>query len=105
MTPVYLLVLLVVLGCMVLLDWRLRIAFWRDPRRAAIGLVVGVVVLLVADLVGIGLGVFHRGETTAMTGVLLAPELPIEELAFLAFLAYLTLNLLALSERVTRRRP
>lgn len=102
-TPVYLVVLLVLLGCMVLLDRRWRLAFWRDARRAAIALTVGIVLLLVVDVVGITLGVFYRASTWAMTGILLGPELPLEEPFFLAFLSYLTLNLLGAAERLPSR--
>ncbi len=103
MTPVYLGVLLVLLGCMVLVDLRWRLAFWQDARRATIALIVGVTFLLVVDVVGIALGVFYRASTWAMTGILIGPELPLEEPLFLAFLAYLTLNLLGVFERLTRR--
>jgi lycopene cyclase domain-containing protein len=88
----YLAALLLSLGCMALLDWRYRLFFWRDARRATIVLVVGVVFFLAWDLAGIGLNIFHRGENEIMTGVLLAPELPLEEAFFLALLCYLTMN-------------
>ena len=88
----YLAALIVSLGCMVLLDWRFTLFFWRDARRAAIVLAVGVVFFLAWDLAGIGLGIFYRGETEIMTGVMLAPELPLEEAFFLALLCYLTMN-------------
>lgn len=101
MTPVYLLVLLACSGCMLLADRRWRLAFWRDPRRATLVLLVGIVVLLASDFIGIGLGVFHRSTTWAMTGAQLAPELPVEEPVFLAFLVYLTMNLLAVFGRPT----
>ena len=89
---VYLAALLVSLGCMTLLDWRFRLFFWRDAKRAAIVLAIGVVFFLAWDLAGIGLDIFYRGETDIMTGVLLAPELPLEEAFFLALLCYLTMN-------------
>ena len=88
----YLAALLVALGCMALLDWRYRLFFWRDARRATIVLVAGIAFFLVWDLSGIGLNIFYRGETEIMTGVLLAPELPLEEAFFLALLCYLTMN-------------
>ena len=103
MTPVYLAVLVALLGCMVLVDWRWHLAFWRDARRATVVLVAGVALLLVADIIGIALGVFARAQTWAMTGVLLGPELPLEEPFFLAFLIYLTMNLVALFQRLPRR--
>lgn len=103
MTPVYLIFLLVSSACMVLVDRRWKLFFWRDARRATWVLVISVVVLLVADVVGIALGVFSRAPTWAMTGILIGPELPLEEPIFLAFLAYLTMNVLALAERLPRR--
>jgi lycopene cyclase domain-containing protein len=72
--------------------------------------VTGVVAFLVWDAFWIGLGVFFRGETPFMTGVLLAPELPVEELLFLIFLCWLTMNVYTgttrfLEHRATRRVP
>jgi lycopene cyclase domain-containing protein len=95
--------LLVLLGCMVLLDRRWRLAFWSDERRASIVLASGLVLLLIVDVIGIALGVFYRAQTWAMTGIVLGPELPIEEPFFLAFLVYLTMNLVAAFERLPRR--
>lgn len=88
----YLAGLLVSLGCMALLDWRFRLFFWRNTRQAIIVLVAGIVFFLAWDLAGIGLDIFYRGESEIMTGVLLAPELPLEEVFFLALLCYLTMN-------------
>jgi lycopene cyclase domain-containing protein len=102
-SPIYLLCLLAASACMVLVDRRWRLFFWRDARRAAWVLVIGVALLLVADVVGIALGVFSRAPTWAMTGILLGPELPLEEPLFLAFLTYLTMNLVAIFERLPRR--
>lgn len=92
MAFLYLGALLVSLGCMVLLDSRFRLFFWADARRATIVLVAGVVFFLAWDLAGIGLSIFYRGETDFMTGILLAPELPLEEVFFLALLCYLAMN-------------
>jgi lycopene cyclase domain-containing protein len=102
-SPIYLLCLLAASACMVLVDRRWRLFFWRDARRAAWVLAIGVALLLVADVVGIALGVFSRAPTWAMTGIVLGPELPLEEPLFLAFLTYLTMNLVAIFERLPRR--
>ncbi|KFF61059.1 C50 carotenoid epsilon cyclase [Cryobacterium sp. MLB-32] len=93
MSTLYLLILLVSLTGMVVLDRAFSLFFWRDARRATFVLVAGVGLFLCWDLLGIGLGIFYRGETELMTGLQLAPELPVEELFFLTFLAYLTMNL------------
>lgn len=93
MTFAYLAALLISIGGMVALDWRHRLFFWRDARRASIVLAAGVVFFLIWDLFGIGLGIFFRGSGPYMTGLLIAPELPIEEVFFLTLLSYLTMNL------------
>lgn len=88
----YLAALAIALTGMVLLDRRFGLFFWRDARRAGIVLPIGVAFFLLWDAFGIGLGIFFRGQTAFMTGALIAPELPIEELGFLALLCYLTMN-------------
>ena len=92
MTFLYLLALLIALTGMVVLDRRFRLFFWRDARRAGIVLVAGVVFFLAWDLAGVGGGIFFRGETSFMTGLQVAPEVPIEEVFFLTLLCYLTMN-------------
>jgi lycopene cyclase domain-containing protein len=99
MTLLYLAALLVALTGMVLLDRRFRLFFWRDARRATIVLAAGVVFFLVWDLFGVGLGIFFRGETTFMTGLQVAPEVPLEEVFFLALLCYVTMNVYGALDR------
>lgn len=101
----YLLALLIALIGMIVLDRRFTLFFWADARRAAIVLGAGVAFFLGWDLSGIGLGIFFRGETSFMTGLLVAPELPIEEPFFLALLCYLTMNLVAAIGRIGLLRP
>lgn len=101
----YLAALLVALTGMVVLDRKFRLFFWRDARRAAIVLAIGVTFFLGWDLVGIGAGVFFRGETSFMTGILVAHEVPFEEIFFLLLLCYLTMNLfVAVGLGLDRRR-
>ena len=104
MSLLYLLALLIALTGMVMLDRRFRLFFWVAPRRAAVVLLVGVAFFVVWDLAGIGLGIFFRGETEFMTGLQVAPELPVEELFFLALLCYLTMNAYAAAGMLQRRR-
>ena len=98
----YLAALTVSLVGMLVLDRRFTLFFWRSPPRAAAVLVVGVLFFLVWDLVGIGFGVFFRGETPLMTGLQVAPEVPMEEVFFLTLLCYLTMNLVG---ALSRRQP
>jgi hypothetical protein len=78
----YLAVLLLGLGCMVLMDRRWRLVLWADARRGAAVLGTGVV----------------------MTGVQVAPELPLEEIFFILFLCYLTLVLHRSAQLLLRPR-
>ncbi|MGP0224455.1 MULTISPECIES: lycopene cyclase domain-containing protein [unclassified Paenarthrobacter] len=101
---VYLASLLAGIGCMLLLDHRFRLFFWRDARAASIVTAVGVLFLLAWDLAGIGLGIFLRGEGAIATGVLLAPELPLEEPVFLTFLVLCTMILYTGAARLLAAR-
>jgi len=100
----YLAALVVSLTGMVVLDRRFRLFFWVAPVRAAIVLVVGVAFFVTWDLFGIGLGIFFRGETSFMTGIQVAHELPVEELFFLALLCYVTMNLYGATTRWSSSR-
>ncbi|AFR27255.1 MULTISPECIES: lycopene cyclase domain-containing protein [Micrococcaceae] len=105
MGVLYLVSLLLGIACMLLLDHRFRLFFWRDPKAAATVTAVGVLFLLGWDLAGIGLGIFLRGEGTIATGLLLAPELPIEEPVFLLFLVLCTMVLYTGARRLLDRTP
>ena len=100
---VYLLALLVPLVCMGLLDRRFRLVLWRAPRRALIVVGAGIVLFLLWDLAAIASGHYRMGASAWMTGILLGPELPLEELVFLAFLSYHTLVLWGLVDLLSAR--
>jgi lycopene cyclase domain-containing protein len=100
----YLIGLLVALTGMVVLDLRFRLFFGAAPVRAAIVMAVGLAFFLIWDLAGIGLGVFFRSAPDLLIGVQLAPELPLEEVFFLALLCYTTMNLYAILTRAVQRR-
>jgi lycopene cyclase domain-containing protein len=87
-----------------MVDRRFRLFFWADARRAAIVLSVGVLFFLLWDFAGIGLGIFFRGPSELVTGLVVAPELPIEEIAFLTLLCYVTMNVFAGITKILMRR-
>ena len=91
MTALYLLILLSTIVCMMLLDRRFALFFWRDARRASLVLGLGVLFFVLWDVAGIALGIFLRGQNDISTGIMLGPEFPVEELVFLVFLCYLTM--------------
>jgi lycopene cyclase domain-containing protein len=101
---VYLVGLLGALACMAAIDRRFGLFFWRDARRAAAVLLPGLAFFVVWDFLGIRVGIFSLGVTRFMTGVLVAPQFPLEEIVFLTFLCYLTMVLIAGFERLWSRR-
>ena len=101
----YLAGLLLSIGAMVLIDARWRLAFWNSPGASAAAVGAGTALLLLWDLAGIGFGVFFRGDSPWATGLVLAPELPVEEPVFLVFLCYLSLVAVLGIERMLRRDP
>lgn len=89
---------------MVVLDARFRLFFFRAPARAGAVMVVGVAFFLLWDAAGIVHGIFLHGVSDMDSGLLLAPELPVEEVVFLTFLCYLNMNLYTGLSRLAQRR-
>jgi lycopene cyclase domain-containing protein len=87
----YLLAILVSAGGIAALDARWRLAAWSAPWRTASAVGIGTAFFLAWDAVGIATGVFVKGDSLLLLGIDLAPQLPIEEPFFLAFLCYLGL--------------
>jgi lycopene cyclase domain-containing protein len=71
-----------------LLDFKHDLALKRFPIPTLLSVGIAVAVFLVWDLVGIHFGIFFRGDAPHLTGITLAPELPLEEVFFLILLSY-----------------
>jgi lycopene cyclase domain-containing protein len=89
--------------CVGLVDRRWTLFLFARPARALAVIAAGTVFFLTWDLVAIGLDIYRRGESPAMTGIEVARDLPLEELFFIAFLCYLTMVLHTLAERLLGR--
>lgn len=96
----YLISLVVSVGCLALLDWRYKLAIWFDRRRALITLFIGVLVFIIWDLLGIQLGIFFHGNSQFSLPLRLLPEFPIEEIFFLILLCYCTLLIYRGAEKI-----
>lgn len=103
MGALYLTALLASLGCILLLDRRFRLFFWRDPVSALVVTAIGLVFFLVWDVAGIANGIFLRGDAAIATGLVFAPELPIEEPVFLLFLVVCTMVIYTGTARILGR--
>lgn len=104
MPGIYLAAILLSAAGVAALDRRFRLAAWRAPWRTALAVLAGVAFFLVWDLVGIATGVFVKGDSPLYLGIDPAPELPLEELFFLAFLCYLALVAWSAASRMLDRR-
>lgn len=102
----YLLGLLVAIACLLLVDRRFRLFFWRDAASAALVTAAGTVFLLLWDAAGIAAGIFIHGDAPVATGLMLAPQLPLEEPVFLVLLVLSTMILYTGAARIlsSRRR-
>lgn len=87
-----------------LLDWRFRIAFTINKKAALVATLIPMIFFLIWDGTGIALGIFFRGDTSHLTGILVAPEMPIEEIFFLFLLNYSVLTLFSVLGRIRRRK-
>ena len=106
----YLLILLALLACMAALDAKYRLFVFARPAPALLALAGGTAMFLLWDVIAIDLGIFLHRDSGLMTGVMLCPELPLEEAFFLLFLCYNTMILFtgatALgARRAAARRP
>lgn len=104
MSWLYLATIVVSMTCMGLVDHRWRLFLFDRPRVAVTAVAVGFVLFLAWDLVAIELGVYSKGDSPAMSGIDVAPHLPLEELFFITFLCYITGVFHGLFTRVLARR-
>ncbi|HMT50871.1 lycopene cyclase domain-containing protein [Dietzia sp. UBA5065] len=104
----YLAVQVVSFAGVVVIDHRWRLAAFRAPAATALSVTAAVALFLTWDVLGVRSGVFFRGVTDFMSGLTVAPEIPVEEVVFLTFLSYLALvcatGAAAAVEHLARRR-
>lgn len=98
MPGAYLIALLVSLAGLTLADFRWRLALFQNSKRTLATLGLGVASFLIWDLLGIGLGIFFKGDSPHLLGIDILPQVPLEEFFFLTLLCYtLLLSHLAFS--------
>lgn len=93
MAITYLAIILSGLLGMGIIDWRYKLALFYDVRRTLSVVGIMVVIFLAWDIAGITLDIFFSGNSQYVTGILLAPDLPLEEVFFLTLLSYMPLVL------------
>ena len=87
-----------------LFDWKFKLGFSTNKKAALLATLLPLIFFLLWDGAGIALGIFFRGETSHLTGLVIAPELPLEELFFLFLLNYTTLTIFITVKRIMAKR-
>jgi lycopene cyclase domain-containing protein len=89
----YLIVLFASICGLVQIDRRWKLILWQDPKRALRVLAVMISFFVLWDIAGIATGIFFSGSSKYVTGIMLGPEFPVEEIFFLILLCYQSLIL------------
>ena len=71
-----------------LIDHRWRLFVFARPRAGMAVLAAGVLFFTLWDALAIALGIFFRGDSPYLSGVMVGPEFPVEELFFLTLLCW-----------------
>lgn len=88
MSWLYLSLLAGSLAGLALADWRWRLALFYDATTTLKVCAGCVFFFLLWDIAGVSLGIFFVGDSRFLTGLRILPEVPVEELVFLALLSY-----------------
>lgn len=104
MRGAYLLLLLVALGGVAAVDRRWRLVLAADRRAGLVAVGAGVVLFLAWDAVALTRGFYSRGGAAELLGVDVLPRLPVEEVVFVTFLAYLAAVVHAVAWRLAAGR-
>ena len=102
MNFVYLGLLLMSLAGLITLDVRFKLAFAKNPKAASIAIGAPYLLFVIWDFSGIASGIFFKGKSDLLTGLMVAKDFPVEELFFLALLCYSTLIVATWFERVKK---
>lgn len=93
MSSYYLLFLIFSLSGLTILDYRFKLVWFDDWRRAIVALLPVYLLLVAWDLFGIAFKIFYMGQSKYMLGFEVLPNVPPEEFFFLGLLVYLPLLL------------
>ena len=91
MNFLYLSALMVSLTGLGIIDSKYKLAFAKNPKAAIVAMAIPYLLFVIWDTAGIALGIFFKGQSKFLTGIMLAKDFPIEEVFFLALLCYTTL--------------
>ncbi len=83
--------LLLTIACLLMVDYRWKLAIFNNRNRALKTVGFGVALFAVWDVLGIRAHIFYTGSASVITRIFLISQFPLEELFFLVVLVYTTL--------------
>lgn len=95
----YLVFLLISLIGLFTIDRKFQLAWPVNKKATLLTVSISVAFFLIWDAAGIAMGIFFIGDADVLTGLQLAPEMPIEEPVFLTLFIYTTLLVYRFIER------
>lgn len=98
----YLTCLVIALGGLAFIDARLQLVFFSKGGKAVAPLLAiagAMAFFAVWDLIGIKLNIFFPGQSKFVTGIMMLPRFPLEEVFFLMLLGYNALIVWAWQDR------
>ena len=84
----YLAIILVTIVCLLLVDYRYKLVFFKNLKAAAISIIVVWACLFFWDILGISRGIFYSGGSNFMSGIYFFKDMPLEEPFLLIVIAY-----------------
>ena len=91
MSFAYITLLIFTIFCLALIDWRYKLAFWRNTKKAFKTLLISSLFFVIWDFLGIKLEIFYHGSSNFSLPFVILLEFPLEEIFFIILLCYVTL--------------
>jgi lycopene cyclase domain-containing protein len=88
MSAAYLFTIVGSLLCLLAIDRHHKLVIFSDAKRSFKVFVATLTFFIIWDVLGVMSGIFFIGDTQFLTGILLGPDFPLEELFFLTLLCY-----------------
>lgn len=99
MKGLYVITLLISTAGLAIIDWRLSLAFFHQPKRSAKVLLIALAIFIFWDVLGIQFKIFFIGSEKYLTGIHIG-QFPLEEIFFLILLNYCSLLIYLLAKRI-----
>lgn len=88
---------------LIILDYKYKLAFFCDPKSSIFAILPVMLLLLLADMVGVAQNIFFTYTDYVSNWYIASQNLPVEELIFLLLLCYITLIVYRIANRLVKK--